>query len=111
MDYETNKILNLIKKNPCWELGNWDGCCCCDFSIRDVNFQISCGKGREKGVWVWSDNGDYHQSDEDHDNLLRPIAEEISAQCKECSTRSGDFPIHLFPPPKIELKLTQFDCR
>lgn len=83
---ETQKVVALIKELECWRLGNWDGCCCSRFSIRNVDVDISCGKGREQAVWVSS-----HSMDYDDKSLLRPIMAEVIRQVTEQSGRARPF--------------------
>ncbi len=49
---EPEKVVAIIKELECFRLGNWDGCCCSHFSIRNVEVKISCGKGAEQSVRV-----------------------------------------------------------
>jgi hypothetical protein len=76
----------LVREIKCWHLGNWDGCCCSQFSIRNVNVDISCGKGGEQAIRVWSNSMDY-QDEAD----LRPIMDEVARQVAEGSGRGGVF--------------------
>lgn len=80
---EPQKVLALIKVVKVWRLANWDGCVCSRFSIRNVDVDISCGKGRARGVWVSSPSCDYwdgKSADGNYEAMLRPIAEEIVSQ-------------------------------
>ena len=52
MRSEPELVLDLIKEVGVCRLGNWDGCCCSGFSVRNVNVDISCGKGRNRGIWI-----------------------------------------------------------
>lgn len=76
---ELEKVISLISDLKVWRLGNWEGCCCSQFSVRGVNVDISCGKGREQAVWVSSNSK----------NLLRPVMAEVVKQVTEHSNRSG----------------------
>lgn len=87
---ETEMVVALIKELGCWRLGNWDGCCCSNFSVRNVDVNISCGKGSEQGVWIKSVSGDY-----DNIELLRPIMEEVVRQCDEQAARAAPFVGHI----------------
>jgi len=83
---EPEKVLAIIKEVGLWRLGNWDGCCCSHFSLRNVDVDISCGKGREQAVWVSSSSGDYEDKE-----LLRPIMAEVIKQVSDQSGRGGSF--------------------
>ena len=84
---EAEKVVAIVREVECWRLGNWDGCCCSRFSVRDVDIDISCGKdGEQRGVRVSSRSGDYTDVEQ-----LRPIAEEIVRQLAEQSGRAGPF--------------------
>ena len=91
---EPEKIVAIIKEVECWRLGNWGGCCCSHFSIRNVDIDISCGKGREQAVWIGSPSMDYWNGvskNGNDENLLRPIMEEVVRQLTEQSGRGGTF--------------------
>ena len=89
---EPEKVLALIKALGIWRLGNLDGCCCSNFIIRGVGIDIACGKGRNRGVFVFNHSMDYE--DYKDPELLRPIAEEVKHQLEECDGR-GPAPICL----------------
>ena len=92
---ENQYVVALIKEVGIERLGNWDGCCCSRFSVRNVDVDISCGKGRDQGVWISSPSLDYYDGIRGNDrDLLRPIAEEIVRQLNKKSNRGGEFPIH-----------------
>jgi hypothetical protein len=86
---EPQRVLQLMREIGVWRLGNCDGCMCTSFSIRYVDIDVSCGKGRERGVWVSSGSMDYSDTD-----LLQPIAEEIRRQIEEADGR-GPMAVHL----------------
>lgn len=83
---ETDKVVSIIKDVQCWRLGKWDGCCCSHFSIREVEVDIACGKGKEQSVTVRSGSSDFPD-----ENSLRPIMDEVIRQVTEQSGRSGEF--------------------
>lgn len=87
---EAEKVLAIIIELGCWRLGNWDGCACSRFSLRDVDIEIACGKGGEQGVWVRSASCEY-----DDVELLRPIMEEVVRQCDEGAGRATPFIGHI----------------
>lgn len=89
---EPEKVVAIISEVQCRKLGNWDGCCCSNFSIRNVNVDISCGKGREQAVWVSSASGDYEDQ-----SLLKPIMAEVIRQVTEQSARRGTFAQYFEP--------------
>lgn len=81
---ETEKVVAIIKEVECWRLGYWDGCCCSEFSVRSVNVDIACGKGREKAVRI--------SGGADHDaETLKPIMAEVMRQVEEQSGRGPGF--------------------
>jgi len=90
MRSEPELVLELIKEVGVQRLGCWDGCACSRFAIRDVNVDICCGKGRDRGIYIWSNCDDYTDG---HDLLLRPIAKEVARQV-ESADRRGPLPIH-----------------
>ena len=91
---EPERVLDLIKEVKVYNLGNWDGCVCCHFSIRNVNVDVACGKGSDQAIRVWSNSMDYMEGYGDpHDEALKPIAEEVRRQVIDGSFRGGDFPI------------------
>jgi hypothetical protein len=90
---EPDMVLAIIKELGIYRLGNCDGCVCSSFSLRNVHVDISCGKGTDRAVRVYSYSGDY---DEDHDRLLKPIAQEVQRQVEEADMR-GPAPI-IFQP-------------
>jgi len=97
---EPQKVAALIREVGLWRLGNWDGCCCSRFSIRNVDVDISCGKGRDQGVWLSSNSLDYWKegtTDGNDEELLRPIMEEIIRQLIAQSSRGGNFAQHFHP--------------
>lgn len=89
MKSEEELVLELIKEVGIKRLGNWDGCACSWFSVRNVNVDISCGKGGDRGIWVHSRSMDYDDSE-----LLRPIAEEVKCQVEQ-SDRRGPIQFYL----------------
>ena len=81
----------LISAIGCSRLGNWDGCVCCKFSIRNVDVEIACGKGaKPQGVRVSTTHMDYTNR-----AMLEMIAETIVAQLEASSSRSGPWPVTL----------------
>lgn len=87
---EPQRVVALIREVECWRLGNWDGCCCSDFTVRNVKVDISCGKGRKQAVWVSSSSMDYEDK-----SLLQPIMDEVIRQVSEQSGCSRPFAQHL----------------
>jgi hypothetical protein len=95
---EHEEVVSLIKEVGCWRLGNWDGCCCSRFSVRNVDVDIHCGKGIEQSVWVSSLHLDY-----DDDTLLHPIMDEVVKQVTEKSGRGGTFAQYINKKPRREI--------
>lgn len=98
---EPEKILAIIKEVEVWRLANFDGCICSHFSVRNVNVEISCGKGGERGVFVSGHALDYYWKegtpDDNDENRLRPIAEEVVRQ----SETDGRGPLPIFYKPRF----------
>ena len=97
---EPDKVVALIREVECWRLGNWDGCVCSHFSIRNVNVDISCGKGRDQAVWMYSGSLDYWDGVSANDcdaEMLAPIMDEVIRQLAEQSGRGGTFARYFKP--------------
>lgn len=90
---EPEMVTAIIKEIGIWRLGHCDGCMCCSFALRNVNIDVHCGKGQERAVRVYSSSGDYSDN---HDEMLKPIAEEVQRQVKAADAR-GDAPIFYGP--------------
>ncbi len=84
MTYKTEPelVLELIKEIGVSRLGNWDGCECSSFSIRNVTVDISCGKGQKRGILISSNSMDYED-----EGLLYPIGEDVKQQVESSSHR------------------------
>jgi hypothetical protein len=83
-------VVDLIREVGVIRLGNFDGCACCRFSVRDVDVEVGCGKGGERAVWVSSPSLEYWDGATANGNdeaLLRPIAEEVVRQVSEADGR------------------------
>ncbi len=89
---EPEIVAAIIRHLGCSILGNWDGCCCSRFSIRNVDVDISCGKGGEQAIWVSSHSLDYENRE-----LLRPIMAEVVKQVTKNSGRGGAFSQYYTP--------------
>jgi hypothetical protein len=89
---EPEKVLAIVREVGVWRLGNWDGCVCSSFSIRNVDVDISCGKGRDQGVWISSPSYEYNDREQ-----LRPIAVEIVRQLDEQANRAAPFKWYFGP--------------
>ena len=89
---EPEKVVALIRSVQCWRLGDWDGCVCSGFSVRNVDVDISFGKGREQAVWVSSTSMNYENAE-----LLRPIMDEVVGQLRKQSWRGGEFAQYFEP--------------
>ena len=87
---EPELVLDLVKEVGAARLGNFDGCVCSRFEVRNVHVDICCGKGRDRGIYIWSHSMDYLE--EDHEEMLRPIAEEVARQVQKADER-GPLPI------------------
>lgn len=92
---EVEKVVAIIKEVGVWRLGNFDGCCCCKFGLRNVDISVSCGKGGSRGVTVSSDSLDYYETASGvGPDVLRPIAEEAARQVENSDGR-GPCPVHI----------------
>ena len=89
MKYPHEEVLSLVKETGVGRLAGHDGCVCGFFSVRNVNVDIACGKGRDRGIWVYSNSMDYV---EDTEEKLRPIAEEVKKYVEDDGR--GDALIH-----------------
>lgn len=92
-------VVDLIREVGVGRLGFFDGCTCCSFSVRTVDVDVSCGKGRERAVWISSRSLDYWDQSTPNGNdesLLRPIAEEVAKQVENADGR-GPIPLHFHP--------------
>lgn len=87
---ENMRTAALIKDVGVESLGDFSECTCCDFKVRNVEVDISCGKGRERGLWISSPSLYYYGEDP---SLLKPIAEEVARQVEHSDGR-GPLPIH-----------------
>jgi hypothetical protein len=88
---EPGRVDLLISAIGCSRLGNWDGCVCSQFSIRNVDVEIACGKGsKPQGVRVSSTHGDYTDR-----AMLEMIADTIVEQLEASCSRSGPWPVTL----------------
>lgn len=93
---ENLRVVRILQEIGADVLGNFDGCCCCGFKIRNVEIDISCGKGRDRGLWIYSPSLDYWDGKSENgseEELLRPIAEEVQRQVQNSDMR-GPLPIH-----------------
>lgn len=90
---EPAQVVAILQDVGCWRLGTWDGCCCSSFTVRNVNVDISCGKGREQAVWISSQSLDYHNNPQ----ALVPIMDEVIRQLMEQSGRGGTFTRYFEP--------------
>ncbi len=91
---EQEQVVALIREVGINRLGNWDGCCCSRFSIRNVDVDIACGKGRHQGLWISSGSLDYGDTDAEQERSLRPIADEVVSQLREKSSRDDNWKVH-----------------
>jgi len=110
---EPEKVLVLIKNIGVWRLGNCDGCMCCRFSLRNVDINVCCGKGGDRGVTISSRSLDYWDGVSSNGNdtkMLRPIAEEIARQVEEGDSR-GPCPVRFDKDTKNEIDLIATEDR
>jgi hypothetical protein len=91
---EPSKVIAIIRDVGCWRLGHWDGCCCSHFSVRDVTIEISCGKGAEQAVWVYSASSEWSGRSAD----LRAIASVVLDELRINSGRSDNWVVYLAEP-------------
>jgi hypothetical protein len=91
---EPQRVTDLIREVGLHRLGNLDGCICCNFSIRNVDVEISCGKGGERGIKVSSASMDY----ENGTSELKTIADEVHRQALLLEDGRGPLPITIEEP-------------
>lgn len=110
-----DEVVDLIRGVGVHRLGYFDGCPCSSFSVLGVEVDISCGRGRKKGVWIVARSSDYWDFETGGMDLgmLRPIGEEVARQLDQLSNR-GPFEVHYrewnkdldsdcYPPLKTEV--------
>lgn len=102
---ERGRVLDIVREVGVQRLSYFDGCACGGFTLRNVKVDISCGKGRDRGVWV-SHRGDDHSPDD-----ILAIADEVASQVEECDGR-GAMPRYPHewrrpdePPPQAPITL------
>ena|SRR6187551_553999 len=88
MDYYTEQVVELIREVGVARLIGYDGCYCGDFAVRGVEVDVACGKGRPRGIWIYSCSDDFSDKE-----TLGPIAEEVARQIMGGDCR-GPMPIH-----------------
>jgi hypothetical protein len=94
MSYEGD-VIKLLQEVGVPRLSAWDGCTCGTFEVRRVKIDVSCGKGRERGVWVSSHSCDFTDSEyKPNEHQLRPIGDEVARQVSEGDQR-GPVPVHI----------------
>lgn len=100
MKPENEVVVDLLRDVGVDRLGYFDGCVCCHFKVRNVEIGVSCGKGRDRGIWVSSASLDYYDRELKglDEALLRPIAEEVQRQIEASEDGRGPIPIHLHAP-------------
>jgi hypothetical protein len=86
---EPQIVLEIIQAVGIHRLANFDGCLCGRFSLRNVDIDICCGKGRQRALWISSKSGDY---DDNAQKKLRPIAEEVVRQVQDLNDGRGEMP-------------------
>lgn len=59
---EPQRVAHLIREIGPSRLANFDGCICSRFSIRNVDFTLSCGSGSPRGIIVGSGSMDYMEA-------------------------------------------------
>lgn len=64
---ESERVSYLIREVGPSRLGNFNGCICSSFSIRNVDFDLSCGKGGgPRGIVITSCSMDYREEADYH---------------------------------------------
>lgn len=72
IDREVGLVVDLIRQVGVSMLCSRDGCTCGGFAVRNIEVEISCGKGEDRGVRVFSKHFDY----EGLQDRLLPVARE-----------------------------------
>ncbi len=89
IDPNVETVLSVIREVGIARLGYWDGCCCSSFSIKNVDVRISCGKSRERAVWITGRHSDY-----DGEQTLIPIMDEVMRQLADSCFVGVEFARH-----------------
>lgn len=85
-----HEAIKLLREVGVHRIGGMDGCSCCEFKIQNIEISVSCGKGMERGIRIFSPSLDYYP---DSSELL-PVAEEVRRQVEKNDGR-GQCPIKL----------------
>ena len=93
MKQENELVLDLIKEVGIHRLCDLDGCICSGFTVRNVTVDIACGKGRGRGIWVYSNSMDYDMNE----GWLEPILAEVLRQAEALGDGRGPFKTYLRP--------------
>lgn len=102
IDREVQDIVDLVREVGVYRLCSRDGCTCGGFTVRNVEVEVSCGKGFDRGVRVFSNHFDYHGRE---DSLL-PVAREVARQVEEDDGR-GPVPVIAAPCAAISMGIPE----
>lgn len=91
---EPQRVLDVIKEMGIHRLANLDGCICSGFEIRNVEIDISCGRGRDRGCWVSSRSMDYPEDEVELAKILAAVGEEVRRQIDDLHDGRGPMSVH-----------------
>lgn len=91
---EPQRLLNLIREIGIHRLAAFDGCLCGSFEIRNVEIDISCGKGRDRGIWISSRSLAYPPSEGDLKQILYEVGKEVQRQIIALNDGRGPITVH-----------------
>ena len=91
---EAQIILEIIKEVGVHRLSGFDGCLCGGFEIRRVKFDLACGKGRDRGLWISSRSVDYPEDEHVMECIMSEVGAEAQRQFYELNDGRGILHIH-----------------
>jgi hypothetical protein len=92
---EPQRVMDVIREVGVHRLANLDGCICSDFSIRNVEVEIRCGKSSApRGIRVSSQWREYMSGAVE----LRVIADEVVRQLIKLYDGRGPLPVIIEEP-------------
>lgn len=99
---EPQRVFDVIKEIGIHRLANLDGCICSSFEIRNVEINISCGKGGDRGCWISSRSIDYPESEVELAKVLGDVGAEVLRQIDNLHDGRGPMPLHYCEHSKAE---------
>lgn len=83
---EASIVAQIIRDVGPSVLGHFDGCICSRFSIRNVDFVVSCGSSSARGAVISTKSGDYEKVSD-----LSPIVDAFQEEMSEIC--GGELPV------------------